>query len=215
MPAIARWSWDEWSWTIRNGIGVVAVLVLANVLSAATVFHDAPLGANGFNASQAVPLVGYGIALALIWVTAWRAATQIRAIDPVSRLLSEGLPPLATLIVLPGAYGLLRPFVGERVVPIISWLFVLLLLGTAVWLGLALYRNAEALMVVATAIRHRVAQSAERRSQTCAKCQAANSATARFCTSCGAPLASSTGSDDRTTVVGKQDRSPSELRRSA
>jgi hypothetical protein len=45
---------------------------------------------------------------------------------------------------------------GERAVTGVSWIFVLLLLATAVWLGRALYDNADALVVGAAAIRRRV-----------------------------------------------------------
>ena len=173
MESMARGHWDEWMWTIRNGVAVLAALVLAGILGQAQVFQEAALGSNGFNAAAAVRLLGYGTALVLIWVTAWQAAAQILPRDPVSRLLHEGLPPFATLLILPGVYGLIRPFLGERAVTGVSWIFVLLLLATAVWLGRALYDNADALVVGTAAIRRRVSESAERRGQVCQKCETA------------------------------------------
>jgi hypothetical protein len=144
MESMARGHWDEWMWTARNGVAVLAALVLAGILSQARVFQEAALGSNGFNAAAVVRLLGYGTALVLIWVTAWHAAAQIPPRDSVSRLLHEGLPPFATLLILPGVYGLIRPFLSGRAVTGVSWMFVLLLLATAVWLGRALYDNAEA-----------------------------------------------------------------------
>ena len=91
MGSIARWHRDEWMWMVRNGIAVLAAVVLAGILSEARVFQEAALGSGGFNAAAAVRLLGYGIALALIWITAWRAAAQIAPRDAVSRLLHEGL----------------------------------------------------------------------------------------------------------------------------
>jgi hypothetical protein len=215
MESMARGHWDEWMWTARNGVAVLAALVLAGILSQARVFQEAALGSNGLNAAAAVRFLGYGTALVLIWVTAWRAAAQIPPRDSVSRLLHEGLPPFATLLILPGVYGLIRPFLSERAVTGVSWMFVLLLLATAVWLGRALYDNAEALVIRAAAIRRRVSESTERRGQVCQNCQAANAATARFCTSCGASLGQPASRDDRVAAVSEKQRAATDLRCSA
>jgi ribosomal protein L40E len=215
MASIAGRHREQWMWAVRNGVAVLAALVLASVLSGVQVFREAALGSGGFNAAEAVRILGYGIALAVIWISAWRAAAQIRAGDPVSRLLHESLPPFATLLILPGVYGLIHPFLSGRAVTAVSWMFVLLLLATAVWLGLVLYGNAEALVIGAAAIRRRLSESAERRAQACQKCGAANSSTAKFCASCGTSLAQPSGRDDRVTIVSDKERSSTELKRSA
>jgi uncharacterized paraquat-inducible protein A len=215
MESMARGHWDEWMWTARNGVAVLAALVLAGILSQARVFQEAVLGSDGFNAAAVVRLLGHGIALALIWMTAWRAAAQIPPRDTVSCLLHEGLAPFATLLILPGVYGLIRPFLSERAVTGVSWMFVLLLLATAVWLGRVLYANAEARVIGAGAIRRRVSESAERRTRACQNCEAPNSATAKFCTSCGKPLEQPASRDDKLTVVSENERSSTDLRRSA
>ena len=215
MESMARGHWDEWMWTARNGVAVLAALLLAGILSQARVSQEAALGSNGFNAAAAVRLLGYGTALVLIWVTAWHAAAQILPRDSVSRLLHEGLPPFATLLILPGVYGLIRPFLSERAVTGVSWMFVLLLLATAVWLGRALYDNAEALVIGAAAIRRRLSESAERPGQVCQKCEALNTATAKFCTSCGTSLGQPASRDDRVAAVSEKQRASTDLRRSA
>jgi hypothetical protein len=215
MVSITSGHRGEWMWTVRNGIAVLAAVILAGILSGARVFQEAPLGSAGFNAAAVVRLLGYGVALALIWITAWRAAAQIAPRDAVSRLLHEGLPPLAALLILPGVYGLIRPFLSDRAVTVVSWIFVILLLATAVWLGRALYDNAEALVTAAAAIRRRIAESAERGGRACPKCGTSNSMGAKFCTSCGTSLAQPAGRDDRVTVMSDKERSSSELKRSA
>jgi len=215
MAPIAGSDREEWMWTVRNGVAVLAAVVLASILSGAQVFREAALGSGGFNAAEAVRLLGYGIALAVIWISAWRAAAQIRASDPVSRLLHESLPPFATLLILPAVYGLIHPFLSGRAVTVVSWMFVLLLLATAVWLGLVLYGNAEALVIGAAAIRRRISASAERRAQPCQKCGAANSTAAKFCISCGTSLVQPSGREDRVAVVSDKERSSAELKRSA
>jgi hypothetical protein len=96
-----------------------------------------------------------------------------------------------------------------------SWMFVLLLLATAVWLGHALYDNADALVVGTAAIRRRVSESAERRGQKCQNCEALNTATAKFCTSCGTSLGQPASRDDRVTSVSGKERASADLRRSA
>src|SRR5712691_11694826 len=84
MSPMARWHWDEWIWTVRNGVAALAAILLAAILSQALVFQEAALGPDGINAAAVVRLLGYGIALALIWTTAWRAAAQIPPLDAVS-----------------------------------------------------------------------------------------------------------------------------------
>jgi len=215
MESMARGHWDEWTWTARNGVAILAALMLAGILSQVRVFQEAVLGSAGFNAAAVVRLLGYAIALALIWISAWRAAAQISPRDTVSRLLHEGLPPSATFLILPGVYGLIRPFLSDRAATWVSWMFVLLLLATAVWLGRVLYDNAEALVIGAAAIRRRMAASAEGSTRACQNCQAPNSLTAKFCTSCGTSLGQPASRDDRVTVVSEKERSSTELRRSA
>jgi hypothetical protein len=167
-------------WTARNGVAVLAALVLTGILSQVQVFQEAALGSEGFNAAAVVRLLGYGIALALIWMTAWRAAAQIPPRDAGSRLLREGFPPFTALLTLPGVYSLIRPFLGDRAVTAISWVFVLLLLATAAWLGSVLYHNADALVVGAAKIRHQISESGEHRELGCQQCKALNSMTAKL-----------------------------------
>jgi hypothetical protein len=200
MEPMARWQWDEWMWTARNGVAVLAALVLTGILSQVQVFQEAALGSEGFNAAAVVRLLGYGIALALIWMTAWRAAVQIPPRDAGSRLLREGFPPFTALLTLPGVYSLIRPFLGDRAVTAISWVFVLLLLATAAWLGSVLYHNADALVIGAAKIkhqliigaakikhqigvakiRHQISESGEHRELACQQCEALNSVTAKL-----------------------------------
>jgi hypothetical protein len=180
MEPMARWQWDEWMWTARNGVAVLAALVLTVILSQVQVFQEAARGSEGFNAAAVVRLLGYGIALALIWMTAWRAAAQIPPRDAGSRLLREGFPPFTALLTLPGVYSLIRPFLGDRAVTAISWVFVLLLLATAAWLGSVLYHNADALVIGAAKIRHQISESGEHRELACQQCKALNSVTAKL-----------------------------------
>ncbi len=215
MESMARGHWDEWTWTARNGVAVLAALMLAGILSQVRVFQEATLGSGGFNAAAVVRLLGYAVALALIWISAWRAAAQIPPRDTVSRLFHDGLLPSATLLILPGVYGLIRPFLSDRAAMGVSWMFVLLLLATAVWLGRVLYDNAEALVIGAAAIQRRVSASAERPTRACQNCQAPNSMTAKFCTSCGTSLGQPASRDARVTVVSEKERSSTELKRSA
>ncbi len=168
MPArVSQW---EWMWAARNLVAVVAAIFLAAILSHARVFRDASLGGNGLSASEVVHVVGWGTALALIWTSAWSAAAQLPESRPGPRLLHHALPPLATLVILPGYYNLLHPFFKDRAGIALSWIFVLLLIPTAVWLGLALYENAEALVLIATKVTRRISARARTLERTCRTC---------------------------------------------
>jgi len=216
MAPIARWDREEWMWTMRNVVAILAAVLFASILSGVQVFREAALGRSGFSASDAVRLLGYGTALVLIWVTAWRAAAQIPATGAVPRLLHEGIPPVVTLLVLPGAYGLIHSFLTDRAVLVVSWVFVLLLVATAVWLGLVLYSNAEALVLGARAIERRISEAAQRRAHACEKCGAPNSEEAKYCTSCGTSLTQSAGSrDDRVPAMTEKKHPPTGATRAA
>jgi len=84
-----------------------------------------------------------------------------------------------------------------------------------VWLGRALYDNTEALVIGAAAIRRRLSESAEHRGQVCQNCQALNTATAKFCISCGTSLGQPASRDDRVAAVSEKQRASTDLRRSA
>jgi hypothetical protein len=207
MPA--RMSDREWMWAGRNLVAVLAAILLAAILSHAKVFRDASLGGNGFSAAEVVRLVGWGTALALIWISAWNAAAQLPASGPVLRLLRHALPPLATLVILPAVYGLLHPFLRDRAAIVFSWIFVLLLIPTAVWLGLVLHENADALLLVATKATRRISAKVRRSERTCQTCGKPVMAEAKFCGSCGAFLPQATRGEDRSANAPAEKRPPS------
>src|SRR6266478_7549080 len=101
MAPIAHWNREEWMWTMRNVVAILAAVLFASILSGVQVFREAALGRNGFSASDAVRLLGYGTALILIWITAWRAAAQKPATGAIPCLLHAGSAPVVTILVLP------------------------------------------------------------------------------------------------------------------
>jgi len=116
---------------------------------------------------------------------------------------------LATLVILPAVYGLLHPFLKDRAVIVFSRIFVLLLIPTAVWLGLVLYENADALVLAATNATCRISARARRSERTCQTCGKPVMAEAKFCGSCGAFLPQTTRSEDRTANAPAEKRPPS------
>jgi hypothetical protein len=195
MPA--RESQWEWMWAARNLVAAVAAIFLAAILSHAQVFRDASLGSGGLSASEVIYVIGWGTALAVIWTSAWSAAAQLPESRPGPRLLHHALPRLATLVILPAYYSLLHPFLKDRAAIAFSWIFVLLLIPTAVWLGLALYENAEALVLGGTNVTRRISARVRTPERTCRTCGQAVAAEAKFCGSCGSELPQPTRSDER------------------
>ena len=191
MPG-ARWNQMEWMWAVRNLVAALAATVLASILSEVQAFRDASLGASGLSAAEAVRFLGYGTALGLIWVSAWRVAAQIPESGPLLSLLHHALPPFATLVALPGAYRLLlfplHPFLSNGVGTVFSWIFVLPFVTTAVWFGLVLYTNADALVLLAAAAARRLSSAVEGAAPACRACGATTSADAKFCSKCGSSM---------------------------
>ncbi len=211
MPA-ARGDEMEWAWAIRNGVAAVAATLLASILSEVQVFRSASLGSSGLSAAEAVQFLGYGTALGLIWMSAWRAAAQIPDRGPLLSLLHHALPPFATLVVLPGAYRLLllplHPFLSDGVGTVLSWIFVLPFIMTAVWLGLVLYTNADVLVLLVVAAARRLSSAVERAAPRCRTCGAMTSGGAKFCSTCGAAVEHASGAGGQGADVSAKQPSP-------
>jgi hypothetical protein len=206
MPA--RVNQREWMWAARNLVAVLAAILLAAILSHAQVFREASLGSNGLSAAEVVHIVGWGTALALIWISAWSAAAQLPESTPGLRLLRHALPPLAMLVILPAVYSLLHPFLQDRAAIVFSWIFVLLLIPTAAWLGLVLSENADALVLLATNATRRISARIRPSGRACQACGKPVIAEARFCSGCGSPQPQATRADDRAASAPVENRPP-------
>ena len=137
---------ERWTWVLRYGIACLFALLLAAVLGGTQLFHDTTLRADGPTASDVVRFLGDGAALLLAWFAAARAAATLPDDGSWRSFLRQTLTPVATLVVLAVGYGVplfvLHPFLNQPVMMVYRWLFVLAIIGAALWLAWAGYQNA-------------------------------------------------------------------------
>ncbi len=193
---------NRWTWVLRYGVACLFALVLAAILSGNRLFHDTTLGADGPTASDVVRFLGDGAALLLIWFAAAQGAATLPNDGSWRSFLRKTLTPLATLVVLAVGYGVplfvLRPFLNQPAMMVYGWLFVLAIMGAALWLTWAGYQNADALNSIVTRLarqvsRHRAialpAVTTPAAPQRCGECGTISSPDAASCQHCGHKLA--------------------------
>lgn len=191
---------DRWTWVLRYGVACLFALLLAAFLGGTRLFHDTTLRADGPSASDVVRFLGDGAALLLAWFAAVRAAATLPDDGSWRSFLRQTLAPLATLVVLAVGYGVplfvLHPFLNESAMMVYRWLFVLAIVGAALWLALAGYRNAEALGAIVARLARQVSRhraialpAAPAASQRCGECGTIISSGAASCQHCGHKIA--------------------------
>jgi hypothetical protein len=118
-----------------------------------------------------------------------RAARELRAEGRNTAAVGFLVLPLATLVVLAIGYdvllGILRPFLSAAPKDIYNWLFVVAILGSAIWLVTALYRHADGIVGLLEEIPA-LPRGARSRCTSCGKPVALR---AKFCSACGKPTA--------------------------
>jgi hypothetical protein len=191
---------DRWTWVLRYGVACFFALLLAALLDGTRLFHDATLRADGPTAADVVRFLGDGAALLLVWFAAARAAATLRDDGSWRSFLRPTLTPLATLVVLAVGYGVplfvLHPFLNPPVMMVYRWLFVLAIIGAALWLAWAGYQNAEALGAIVARLARQVSRhraialpAAPAAPQRCGECGTTISPGAVSCQHCGHKLA--------------------------
>ncbi len=137
----------RWNWLARHAIVVIVAVALGAALGSMDLFKTTRVFNKGLSASSLAGLVGYGGALVVLWLAAYRATPLIREQGPRWRLLEVTVLPLATLIVVASAYGVLLLVLGALLAPtlrqIYNWLFIAGIIGSAAWLVFALFQDAS------------------------------------------------------------------------
>ena len=136
---------ERWSWLARYAIVVVVALVLGAALGAMDLFKETRVINRGLTASHLVRFLGYGGALTVLWLAAYRATSPLREHGERWRFLAAMLLPLATLVVVGSAHGVLLlvldPLMDRTLHQIYDWLFIVGIIGSAAWLLVALFNE--------------------------------------------------------------------------
>ena len=129
---------ERWSWVLRYAVVIVAALILGAAFGEMALFKNARFGKTGVSAAHLVQFLGFGGALAVLWLAARRAAALLPGDDPRWGVLKSTLLPLTTLIVISAGQAvlllLLGPLMSRAWHQIYNWTSVTAIILSAAWL---------------------------------------------------------------------------------
>ena len=106
-------------------------------------------GKSGLNAARLVQFLGFGGALAVLWLMARRAADLLPAADERWNVLKSILLPLATLIVVASGQAVLLyvlgPLMNKAWQQAYNWIAIAAIIAAAAWLVAALFTGSASL----------------------------------------------------------------------
>ncbi len=123
------------------GFAAALTFLLGLLLGSNPLFTEATLGATSLTAAHIMQFVAYTTSLVMLWMMGHRLATRLPKNGKWLACLRPIMIPLATLVVIMGAYTVI-PLVGGPVLQktgmgFYNWVFIVATAGTAVWLTLA------------------------------------------------------------------------------
>jgi len=175
-----------WNWVGRYVAVIVVSLILAALLGHMDLFENTKMGGK-LNASQIVQFLGYGAALATLWVLGQRATIVLQRQAGKWSVLQHLILPAVSLLVAALAYSvlllLLKPFMDASLSYIFNWVFIVAILACAGWLVMVVLLDQSASLGALFTERLNAGQG-----RVCGACGAKCEATAKFCEQCGKAL---------------------------
>lgn len=142
-----------WTWVGRYVAVIVLSLILAAALGHMELFEKTSLGGK-LNASHIVQFLGFGAALATLWILAQRTTIAVGKLGGKWSVLQHLILPAVSLIVVALAYSvlllLLKPFLGSTAASIFNWTFIAAILACSGWLVLAVLNQSAPLTAMLT-----------------------------------------------------------------
>ena len=140
---------ERWIWLVRYAVVIVLALVLAAALGEMELFKTTKFGKSGLNAARLVQFLGFGGALAVLWLAAQRAAALLPAGDERWNVLKSILLPLTTLIVVASGQAVLLfvvgPLMNKAWQQTYNWIAIAAIIAAAAWLVAALFTGSASL----------------------------------------------------------------------
>jgi hypothetical protein len=140
---------ERWMWLVRYTVVIVLALVLAAALGEMELFKTTKFGKSGLNAARLVQFLGFGGALAVLWLAAQRAADLLPAGDERWNVLKSILLPLTTLIVVAAGQAvllyILGPLMNKAWQQAYNWIAIAAIIAAAAWLVAALFTGSASL----------------------------------------------------------------------
>ena len=140
----------NWNWVGRYVAVIVLALVLGAAIGGMPLFAKTFLVSGKLNAAQVVRFLGYGTALVVFWILGQRVTMALRQQqDNRWAVLQSLILPIVTLIVVSALYSVILLVIGSllgaTLEKIYDWIFILAIIGCAIWLIMAVLGQADAL----------------------------------------------------------------------
>ncbi len=182
----------SWGWTVQYGSALLLALLLGVILGNIPLFKETALGSTKLTAAHVVQFLGYGGALVMFWLMGQRAAVQLPREGSSPSFLGQIIPPFATLVVLAAGYQvallLLGPLLGKTGKGIYNWIFVVGIVGAALWLTAAWFRNASSLSSAFETVKEGRSGRSGSGASGCPRCGESVRGGQKFCAACGQKL---------------------------
>ena len=140
---------ERWSWMVRYAVVIAAALALGAAFGEMALFRNARLGRTGLSAAHLVQFLGYGGALAVLWLAARRAAALFPDQDPRWGVLKSTLVPLTSLIVVSAGQAVLLlvagPLMNKAWHQVYNWVSVTAIILATAWLLAAVLTGSSSL----------------------------------------------------------------------
>jgi len=178
-----------WGWLIQYGSGIVLALLLGAIMGSIPLFKETSLGDTKLTASRIVQFMGYGSALLLLWLLGQRVALELREEGNGLSFLRQVIVPLATVVVVSAGYSvvwlLVGPFLGPTGKTIYNWMFVVGIMGSALWLAVVWFRHSPLLFEFLQELGEVGKRGMRRHGLTCPECGVPVAAGMEYCGKCG------------------------------
>ena len=136
---------ERWNWLARYAVVIIVALILAAALGSTDLFNKTRLIGKTLSASHLVRFLGFGGALAVLWLAALRASALIGSQGERWRVIEALVLPLATLIVVASAHPVMllivEPLIDKSLRQIFDWTFIAGIVGSAGWLLFAMFNG--------------------------------------------------------------------------
>lgn len=149
----------KWGWLVQYGVTIALALGLGILLSQVPVFQETNFVSGKLRASQGVQFLSFGGALFVLSRFGQRLAEELPALCSKLGFLHPVIMPLTTLIVVTASHPVcgqvLNPFLGKTGKGIYNWLFVIGIVGAALWLVISWFRKAAPLLQAGEEVTNR------------------------------------------------------------
>ena len=181
---------QQWHWVGRFVAVIVVALILAAAIGGMDLFAKTYVIEGKLSAAHLVRFLGYSTGLAALWMLGQRATIALQKNGGRWSFMQHLILPVVTLIVVASTNSIallvLKPMMNGSMNNIYNWVFIVAILGCAVWVVMAVLGQSASLTEAFTSAAGRI--NAMSKTKLCAACGTDNEPSAKFCKQCAKKL---------------------------